>query len=142
MKKIKYRAHYKPTDEIYYNAFRTPFFKNDNFHKFRWSAITKNGQCIALEKENIILMQYINRKDNDNKEIYEYDVVSNGAGDIFVVIWNERNCEFVLLDKNNQIHNVNKNFLKIVGNIFKEKYKNKFKNRKELFEYGRLESIF
>jgi len=69
----------------------------------------------VIKSENCVLMQFIGAYDENNKEIYEGDIVSIG-GSNFLVIYNDNLACFSLRDVFGC--GVNWNLCKIVGNYY------------------------
>ena len=74
--------------------------------------------------ENIILMQYIGRKDQNFKQIYECDILKEDGEIIGVVIYEENSCSFRIQPslKNKDISFtesfLNHDRLEVAGNVF------------------------
>lgn len=116
MKEIKFRAYDTVNKKLWKYAWVTP-------EKINCSDYTNGCWNSYLNKENVILMQYIGKKDKYEVNIYEDDKILctdknelkfNGR-----VIYN--NCSFVIQHKSHMYYNWDDYDIEVIGNRYEKK---------------------
>jgi hypothetical protein len=78
-------------------------------------------QFAAKAEERFIFRNYVGRKDQENNEIYEKDIIEDQGGIRFVVEWGEAEAGFYLFEINGSrtfyFEDDSENY-KIIGNTF------------------------
>ena len=63
------------------------------------------------------MMQFINSKDKDGKDVYCGDILEAPSGNIFEVKWDYRSLRWNMFDKKGNEFLMNMPILKVIGNI-------------------------
>jgi len=92
MKETKYRAWYikekkiYPVSAIYFkaevsvNGINPPSILQD----IDMVEVFTSDDSVILDRKEVILMQFINRKDRNRKDIYEEDILKDNSGQVFI----------------------------------------------------------
>lgn len=123
MRELKFRVWDKSINKFLWET------KNEHFKSFNlWGWAERMSNCLIFPIDNLIFQQYIGTKDNFKTDIYEGDIVKNGAGRNFIVEWTYLSFEFREIEKLNDdtiymdriISNIGdiSKYCKVIGNIF------------------------
>jgi hypothetical protein len=133
---IKYRAYYKPTNEMLYNVYPKPVLKNGEITKFLWFAV-KEGKEFALEDDSSEIMRFTGRTDVNGIDIYEGDIIRDKYGMLFVVVLDDFENRFMGVTLCDEIWNERQGDVRFIREQSVEEYSlvvisTKFNNKEYL----------
>lgn len=134
MREIKFRAwdkRDKQIKEIYLIDWRTS--KDYQMIQMPDPEFRSGQEAWGNTQEHIILMQFTGLKDKNGKEIYEGDIAKDSLGQVYEMVFHEKEARFSLKEIPSSInfanyrHVIDVRFMEVIGN----KYENP-----ELLEEG------
>jgi uncharacterized phage protein (TIGR01671 family) len=120
MREIKFRAWDKEQKRI----FMVYGFDKDHVYEDSLDDYTE-----SVHPRNLCeLMQYTGLKDENGKEIYEGDIISDGIKGLFLVEWNDDTCKFQFSDGTDINDGIRYGTSKLImGNIYENPELNEVK---------------